>query len=383
MVYLDYAAATPVDERVLRAMMPYFTDKFYNPSAPYLAATQVRQDVERARSELARCIGARSAEVVMTAGATESVNLALNGVSGKVITLATEHPAVLNAVQAGGGVILPVRSDGRVELKQLAESIDDEVGLVSVGYVNGETGVVQPLKDIATVIDQVRADRQKRSVAQPIRLHSDASQAAGLLDLNVARLGVDLLTLNAAKCYGPKQVGLLYIRAGVKLKPLIIGGGQEMGLRGGTENVAGIIGFAKALVLAEEHRHSEVGRLGQLRQSLKQSLMKHLAGIRFNESDNNSPAILNISLAGVDGERVVFALDELGVQVATGSACAANKGRRSHVLLAMGRSEAEVDGSLRLSLGRPTTEDDVVQASELIVRAVSEQSKFGVVGYGT
>ena len=178
-------------------------------------------------------------------------------------------------------------------------------------------------------------------------------------------------------------MGLLYIRAGVKLKPLIIGGGQGMGLRGGTENVAGIIGFAKALVLAEERRHSEVGRLGQLRQSLKQSLMKHLAGIRFNESDNNSPAILNISIAGVDGERVVFALDELGVQVATGSACAANKGRRSHVLLAMGRSEAEVDGSLRLSLGRPTTEDDVAQASELIVRAVSEQSKFGVVGYGT
>ena len=319
----------------------------------------------------------------MTAGATESVNLALNGVSGKVMTLATEHPAVLNAVQAGGGVISPVRSDGRVELKQLAESIDDEVGLVSVGYVNGETGVVQPLKDIAMVIDQVRADRQKRNVAQPIRLHSDASQAAGLLDLNVARLGVDLLTLNAAKCYGPKQVGLLYVRAGIKLKPLIIGGGQEMGLRSGTENVAGIIGFAKALVLAEERRRSEVGRLGQLRQSLKQRLMEHLTGVRFNESDNNSPAILNISLAGVDGERVVFALDELGVQVATGSACAANKGRRSHVLLAMGRTEAEVDGSLRLSLGRPTTEDDIVQAGALIVRAVEEQGKFGVAGYGT
>lgn len=383
MVYLDYAAATPMDERVLRVMMPYFTDKFYNPSAPYLSATKVRQDVERARSELARCIGAKSAEIIMTAGATESVNLALNGVSGRVVTLATEHPAVLSTVQAGGGVILPVRPDGRVELKQLAESIDDEVGLVSVGYVNGETGVVQPLKDIAMVIDQVRAERRKRNVAQPIWLHSDASQAAGLLDLNVARLGVDLLTLNAAKCYGPKQVGLLYVRAGIKLKPLIIGGGQEMGLRSGTENVAGIIGFAKALVLAEERRRSEVGRLGQLRQLLKKYLAEYLADVRFNESDNNSPAILNISLAGVDGERVVFALDELGVQVATGSACAANKGRRSHVLLAMGRTEAEVDGSLRLSLGRPTTEDDIVQAGELIVRAIKEQGKFGVAGYGT
>ena len=378
MIYLDNAAATPVDSRVLAAMMPYFSDDFYNPSAAYLAARQVRNDVEEARHALARLIGAKPAEIVITAGATESINLALNGVDGAIVTTSTEHSAVLNTARARGGVILPVDARGRLNIAQLRQALADDVSLVSVGYVNSETGMVQDLKAVAKVVAEVRDERRIRNVDTPLLLHTDASQAAGLLDLNVARLGVDLMTLNAGKCYGPKQVGLLYIRAGVHLRPLILGGGQEMGLRSGTENVTGIIGFAKALELAEKTRASEVKRLQAIRTKLRSYLLANLPDVQINENPNaNSPAILNISVAGVDGERVVFALDEKGVQVATGSACAANKGRRSHVLTALGLTDRQADGSIRLSMGRYTTEDDALRAGQLVVEAINEQRKFG------
>lgn len=378
MIYLDNAAATPVDSRVLAAMMPYFSDEFYNPSAAYLSARKVRADVEEARHTLAKLIGAKSAEIIVTAGATESINLALGGVEGRIVTTAVEHSAVLETARQRGGYILSVDDRGRINLDELRNSLTDDVVLVSVGYVNSETGVVQNMRAIAEVIQTVRDERQVRGVTTPLYLHTDASQAAGLLDLNVSRLGVDLMTLNAGKCYGPKQVGLLYVRAGIHLKPLILGGGQEMGLRSGTENVTGIIGFAKALDLAEKLRGSEVKRLGELRSKLKQYLVNNLPDVRINENaKSNSPAILNMSVPGVDGERVVFGLDERGVQVATGSACAANKGVRSHVLTAMGLDEAAVDGSLRISMGRFTAEQDINQAGQIIVDVINEQRRFG------
>ena len=378
MIYLDNAAATPVDSRVLAAMMPYFSDEFYNPSAAYLSARKVRADVEEARHTLAKLIGAKSAEIIVTAGATESINLALGGVEGRIVTTAVEHSAVLETARQRGGYILSVDDRGRINLDELRNSLTDDVVLVSVGYVNSETGVVQNMRAIAEIVQTVRDERQVRGVTTPLYLHTDASQAAGLLDLNVSRLGVDLMTLNAGKCYGPKQVGLLYVRAGIHLKPLILGGGQEMGLRSGTENVTGIIGFAKALELAEKLRGSEVKRLSELRSKLKQYLINNLPDVRINENTKaNSPAILNISVSGVDGERVVFGLDERGVQVATGSACAANKGVRSHVLTAMGLDEAAVDGSLRISMGRFTTEQDINQAGQIIVDVINEQRQFG------
>lgn len=378
MIYLDNAAATPIDSRVLAAMMPYFSDEFYNPSAAYLAARQVRADVEEARHTLAKTIGARSAEIILTAGATESINLALGGVDGRIVTTAIEHSAVLETARARGGHILPVDVGGRINLDELRRVLTNDVVIVSVGYVNSETGMVQNIRQIAEVVRAVRAEREQRGVGTPLYLHTDASQAAGLFDLNVSRLGVDLMTLNAGKCYGPKQVGLLYILAGVQLKPLIRGGGQEMGLRSGTENVTGIIGFAKALELAEKLRSSEVKRLSGLRNMLKQYLVEHLPDVKINESSKaNSPAILNMSVAGVDGERVVFALDERGVQAATGSACAANKGLRSHVLTALGLDDASVDGSLRISMGRFTTADDIEAAGKVIVDVINEQRRFG------
>lgn len=378
MIYLDNAAATPVDSRVLAAMMPYFSDEFYNPSAAYLSARKVRADVEEARHILAKLIGAKSAEIIVTAGATESINLALGGVDGRIVTVAVEHASVLETARQRDGRVLAADSKGRISLDELRSSLTDDVTLVSVGYVNSETGVVQNMRAIAEIVQAVRNERQSRGVTTPLYLHTDASQATGLFDLNVSRLGVDLMTLNAGKCYGPKQVGLLYVRAGIRLKPLILGGGQEMGLRSGTENVTGIIGFAKALELAEKLRGSEVKRLSELRSKLKQCLINNLPDVRINENTKaNSPAILNISVPGVDGERVVFGLDERGVQVATGSACAANKGVRSHVLTAMGLDEAVVDGSLRISMGRFTAEQDIDQAGQVIVDVINEQRRFG------
>lgn len=368
-----------MDQRVLTAMMPYFSDEFYNPSAAYLAARRVHDDIATARHSLAKIIGAKSAEIIITAGATESINLALNGVDGAVVTTAIEHDSVLETARVRGGVVLSVSSLGQIDLESLRSAITDQVALVSVGYVNSETGMIQDIRAIADVVQDIRDDRRQRGVERPLYLHTDASQAAGILDLNVSRLGVDLMTLNAGKCYGPKQVGLLYVRAGIRLKPLILGGGQEMGLRSGTENVTGIIGFAKAMELAESTRGSEVKRLTALRNQLKSYLVQHIPDIKINENQRrNSPAILNFSVAGVDGERVVFALDERGVQVATGSACAANKGLRSHILVALGLSNAEADGSIRVSMGRFTTSEDIEAASQLIVEVISEQRKFGV-----
>lgn len=378
MIYLDNAAATPIDKRVLREMEPYFIDKFYNPSAAYLAARQVRADFEEARHRLAQAIGARSAEIIVTAGATESDNMALSGVDGRIITTSIEHSAVLNVAKARGGVILPVDELGRIDLAQLRQSIADDVQLISIGYVNSETGMVQDIRAVSDLVTAVRRDRLERGVELPLYLHTDASQAVGLFDLNVARLGVDLMTLNAGKCYGPKQVGLLYVRAGVRLRPLIRGGGQEMGLRSGTENVTGTIGFAKAVELAEKTRKSEVKRLTGLRRRLHDYLANNLDDIKFNENNKrNSPAILNFSIPGLDGERMVFALDEEGVMVSTGSACAANKGLRSHVLTALGLSDAEADGSIRLSMGRFTTDDDINEVGPIIVQTVHKQLKFG------
>ena len=323
-IYLDYAAATPIDKRVMKAMTPYFSDKFYNPSAAYMAARGVRADVENARHDIAKIIGARPAEIIFTAGATESINLAMTVVGdGVVLTDNAEHASVLNAAKSYRHEIISVDSEGRINLDDLRAKVQSGVvRLISLGYVNSETGVVQDIKAVADIVRDERAERQ-----MPLYLHIDASQASGLYDLNVGRLGVDMMTLNAGKCYGPKQVGLLYVRAGIQLKPVVLGGGQEMGLRSGTENVPGIIGFARALQIADDTRKSEYKRLEELKNQLKKSLANGLPDIIFNENPHaTSPAILNFSVPNVDGERVVFALDEKGVMVATGSACAANKG---------------------------------------------------------
>ena len=379
MIYLDYAAATPIDQRVLDAEEPYFRERFFNPSASYQAAREVRRDYEEARHVLAQNLGARPAEIVITAGATESTNLAIGGVSGHIVTTNIEHPAVLALASARNATILRVNEKGLVNPASVENAITDETEIVSVGYANSEIGTVQPIKEIAILIERIRADRASREVATPLLFHTDASQAAGYLDLNVARLNVDLMTLNAGKCYGPKQVGLLYVKAGVRLKPLILGGGQEMGLRSGTENVTGAIGFARALEIAERKRKGESERLEKLRNDLEKFIKQEFPEVIINSgAKQRLPNILNFSVPGLDGERAVFALDERGVLVATGSACAANKGTRSHVLMAIGLAPQIADASLRISLGRPTTDAEISELKPLLAETIRQQLKFGV-----
>lgn len=379
-IYLDYAAATPLDPRVLKAQEPYFADQFFNPSASYLAAQQVRADYEVARHQLAQIIGARPAEVVITAGATESINLALNGVGGRILTTNIEHAAVLSLAKTRDGVIIPVDAKGRVNLSLLESSITDEIELISIGYANSEIGTVQSIKEIASIVTRVRERRKSMGVDRPLLLHTDASQAAGYLDINTARLGVDLMTLNAGKCYGPKQVGLLYVKAGIQLKPLVYGGGQEMGLRSGTENVAGAIGFARALELAEKKRKAETIRLLELRDDLENFIMNEFEDAVINgHKKHRLPNILNFSIPELDGERAVFALDQAGVMVATGSACAANKGTRSHVLTAISLAPEVADGSLRISMGRLTTESEIAELKPILAETIRAQLKFGAI----
>lgn len=373
-IYLDHAAATPLDKRVFAAMEPYFTQEFYNPSSPYAPALKVRRDYEAAKGRLAHTFGAKGDELVMTAGATESINLAFAAVSGHVVTSTIEHHAVLAAAKMREHTLVGVDERGVVDATAVARAIRPDTQLVSVALANNELGTIQPLREIAAVIKRERERRLAGGNTTPIYLHSDASQGAGQLDVHVSRLGVDLLTLNAGKVYGPKQVGLLWTASHVRLTPVIVGGGQERGLRSGTENVAGAIGFAKAMELAEAHRAHEAKRLAELRDSLQQQLTDVFPDAVVSGSPKKRlSGHLHISFPYVDAERLVFALEMRGVMVATGSACAANKGTRSHVLTAIGLAPEVADGSLRLTLGHLSTPENIQRAAAILIEEISRE----------
>jgi cysteine desulfurase len=373
-IYLDHAAATPLDKRVFAVMEPYFTELFYNPSSPYAPALAVRREYEDAKHVIAKVIGAKPDELVMTAGATESINLAFSSIGGHIITANIEHHAVLETAKRYDHTIVEADQKGVVAAEKVKAAITPNTRLVSIALANNEIGTIQPIRDIATVVKREREARLERNDTTPIYLHSDASQGAGLLDIHVARLGIDLLTLNAGKVYGPKQVGLLFAASHVQLAPQIVGGGQERGLRSGTENVAGTIGFAKAMELAEAHRKSESERLQTLRNSLEQRLADAFPeAVISGHSKRRLPGHLHISFPALDAERLVFALEMRGVLVATGSACAANKGTRSHVLTAIGLVPGVADGSLRISLGHLSNEENTVRAAEAIIEEVQRE----------
>ncbi len=381
-VYLDYAAATPMDPEVMAAMLPYLSERFWNPSAPYARAREAHDDVERARGSVARLIGAQSDSIVFTAGATEANNLAFAAVDGHVVIDAVEHESVLACAGMHERRTVRVGADGLVDPAAIARAIRPDTELVSVELANGELGVVQPVREIARVVAAERARRLEAGEKRPIYLHSDASQAAGALSVNVGSLGVDMLTLSAAKIYGPKQVGLLWASDDVRLRPLVYGGGQEAGVRSGTENVAGIVAFARALELACERRSEESRRLGALRERLREALLAELPWMVVSGPRNAKrrlPGLLHVSFAGIEARRLVIALEREGVSVGTGSACAASRMRVSHVLEAIGMPRTLAEGSLRLTLGRPTTEEDVDYAAAAIVRAVrAEMARLGL-----
>lgn len=374
MIYLDHAAATPMDPKVLAAMQPYFSDDFYNVSAPYAPAIVVRRAYEAAKDSLGHAIGAKGEEIVITAGATESINLAFTSIGGHIVTANIEHHAVLEAAKQFEHTLVASDERGFVSAAAVKAAIRPDTRLVSIALANNELGTIQPLRDIAEVVRQERATRLGRGDHTQIYFHSDASQGVGQLDVNVARLGVDLLTLNAAKIYGPKQVGLLWSASHVDLKPQVRGGGQERGIRSGTENVTGVIGFAKALELVTEHRKYESDRLAKLRDELEATLVAAFArAILSGHRKHRLSGHLHISFPGLDAERLLFALESRGVLVATGSACAANKGTRSHVLTAIGLAPEVADGSLRLTLGHLSNDENMAKAADYIIEEVTRE----------
>ena len=375
MYYLDHAAATPVDRVVLDAMLPYMSDKFYNPSSSYSLAVEVKRDYHRAKEQIARSIGVRGDEIVMTAGATESINIAMSAVGDGVVAVgATEHAAVIESARRQNGIVIPSDKKGRITADAVSKALHPDITLISVGLVNNELGVIQPIDDIMQVVEQERTRRQEIGDVLPLYVHCDASQALALIDVKPKRMGIDLLTLSAAKVYGPKQVGLLWVRPGVSLTPTIAGGGQEMGLRSGTENVAGVIGFAEAVELAMKRRNTEVKRLRVMRDYIQNELESNFPDMVVSSDKKKGLAsFLHVSFPGIDAERLIFMLENQGVMVATGSACAANKDTRSHVLEAIGMSDDLISGSLRISLGRLSSEPNIKRATELLVNAIKSE----------
>ncbi len=365
MIYLDYAAATPMHPDVLAAMQPFFADQFYNPSANYLAAKNVRQSLDTARASVAHWLGSRPSEVIFTAGGTESDNLAIAGVmqqypEANLVVSGIEHDAVLAPASQFNCRVALTNEQGIVTPEAVAAQVDDKTVLVSVMYANNEVGALQPIRKIAQTLEAIRKQRQQVGNTVPLYFHTDACQAANYLDLHAARLGVDMLTLNGGKLYGPKQSGILYVASHVQLQPIIRGGGQERNLRSGTENVAAAVGFAKALELVQTNRHDETERLATLQKLAYGLISEKLPTAIVNGSiKHRLPNNLHLTFSGQDNERLLVELDIRGIVAAAGSACSASSDEPSHVLKAMGISDADAQSSLRLTMGRASTEADI------------------------
>lgn len=325
-----------------------------NPASLHATGVEAAARVARARREVALVLGAQPDEIVFTAGGTEANNLALNA-RRQVVTLATEHASVLAPARRGAHTIVPVDADGRVDLRALEQAITPETELVSVHYVNNEIGTIQPLAQVAKI---VRRARKKFGTPTPY-LHTDACQAPRVAPLVAVSLGVDLMSLNAAKLYGPRGVGALYVRRGVPLTPLLLGGGQESGRRAGTENVAGIVAFARALATAARRREADNKKLLPLRNYFIEKLLA-LPGVEPNGSLKERAANnVNMLVRGVLAEQLVLELDAQGVAVSTGAACSIAHFDESYVVRALGRSAEEAASSVRFTLGRDTTRADI------------------------
>jgi cysteine desulfurase len=370
-VYLDYNSTTPVDPAVLAAMLPYLREEFGNASSIHSAGQTARGAVDRARESVAALIGAKPAEIVFTAGGTEADNLAIFGLVATstaarkhIITTAIEHHAVLNSCQAlektGVAVtFLAVGHDGIVDPDDIRRALRPETILISVMHTNNELGTIQPIEEIGTIAAE--AD---------ICFHCDAVQAAGKVPLEVNRLGVDLLSLSAHKIYGPKGVGALFVRSGTPLEPQFHGGHHERDRRPGTENVPGIVGLGKSAELARQNLTADTARITAYRDRLEDALLA-ISFVRANgDRTRRVGNTTNLSFAGAAGEALVIALDLQGVAVSTGAACSSGSVEPSHVLLAAGLSPDEARSSLRFSLGRRTTSEEIDQAIDVIPAVV-------------
>jgi len=385
-VYMDHNATTPVDARVLEAMLPYFSEHFGNPSSPYDLAATSRAAVDEARTEVAEAIGCDAGDIVFTSGGTESDNIALKGVlfrrepkHGHVISSAIEHHAVFHTLEylrARFGVdvtFVPVDASGRVDPDAVARAVRADTALISIMHANNETGMIQPLAEIAAV-------GKERGVL----VHTDAVQSVGKVPVDVDELNVDLLSMSAHKFYGPKGVGALYVRPGVELDALAHGGGHEAGLRPGTENIPGIVGLARALSIATEHLEDEGRRLDALSERLLTGVLERVPDVLINGSrEHRIPGTVNLAFQGVEGESVALSLDMEGFMVSTGSACTTGSGEPSHVLSAMGVAPRDAQGSVRFGLGRSTTVEHVDRLLETLPPIVERLRRMSPVARPT
>ncbi len=360
-IYLDHAATTPVKSEVLEAMLPYFSDKYGNPSSVYSIGRESRKAIDEARERVASAIGAQSKEIFFTSGGSESDNWAIKGVAyanrargNHIITSSIEHHAVLNTcryLEDDGFEVtyLPVDSNGLVSPEQLREAIKPTTTVISVMFANNEIGTIQPIKEIGKIA------REKG-----IYFHTDAVQAVGNIPIDVDELNIDMLSLSAHKFYGPKGMGALYVRKNVKLASFIQGGGQERGRRAGTENIAGIVGLGKAIQLAVENLDDYNSRIRHLRDMIINGIKERIPFVRLNgDPEKRLPGNVNISFEFVEGESLLLMLDMKGIAASSGSACSSGSLDPSHVLLAVGLSHEVAHGSLRMTVGEDNTEEDI------------------------
>jgi cysteine desulfurase len=358
-VYLDHAATTYLDLRVEKAMQPFFSKKFGNPSSLHQLGIEAKNVLDESRNNIAKVLNCKPKEIIFTGGGTESINLAIKGVAfakgkGHIITSAIEHPAVLETckyLEKNGFTVtyLDVDKYGRVDLKQLQKSIGVDTFLISIMFANNEIGTVQPIAEIGKIAKK-----------HNILFHTDACQAAGAFDLDVDKLNVDLMTINGSKIYGPKGIGLLYVRSGIKLEPLLHGGGQEFGLRSGTENLPAIVGLSTALSLAQEEKDVENKRLIKLRDYLIAQVLKNIPKTFLNgHPQERLPNNANLSFLDIEGESILLYLNEYGIYVSTGSACSSHKLEISHVLNAIKLNHDAAHGSIRFTLGKKTTKEEI------------------------
>lgn len=369
-IYLDNNATTPVDEKVLEAMVPFFRTTFGNASSIHSFGQDARAAVEEARRFVADLLGAGSQEIIFTSGGTEADNTALWGVyrsgyrpGNHIVTSRIEHPAVLatcKALEYSGAEVtyVPVNSSGRVDPGEIAAAINDRTILISVMHANNETGVIQPIEEISEL-----------ARARGIVMHTDAVQSTGKIPVDVRKLGVDLLSVSGHKFHAPKGVGILYLRKGTKLVPFLTGGSQERKRRAGTDNVSGIVGLGAAAKLAKERLPEMASRVAGMRDRLENQIRSRIPGVQTNgHSEYRIPTTTNLSFEGLEGEAAVIAMDLEGVAVSTGSACSSGSLEPSHVLIAMGLRPETVQGSLRFSLAYHTNEAEIDRVAETLVR---------------
>ena len=373
-IYLDHAATTPMDPHVLEAMMPYLGPEFGNPSSIYAIAQRAKQSLDEARSDVAEILGCTPEEIIFTSGGTESDNLAILGVAranaskGKhIVTTKIEHHAVLHPCEflekEGFEVTyVDVEKNGIVDPEKVKAAVREDTILVSVMYANNEIGTIQPIGPIGRFC-------KKRNIP----FHTDACQAAGALDMDVNRLKVSLLTLNGSKIYGPKGVGVLYVKKGINIQPLIYGGEQERRIRPGTENVAGIVGLAAALNFAQERREKENTRLIRLRDYLIKGIEDRIPKVMLNgDPVERLPNNVNMSILDIEGEALLLRLDMAGFAASSGSACTSGSLDPSHVILALGEPYEVAHGSLRFSLGKDTKKKDLDKLLEVLPKIVDD-----------